>query len=87
MSSHHPITPPISAPTEAGIEYQYQLHVTFRLLMDLHGPAAVINYANEQGIRCDTCRACGWSPHLDDDCILCDMPHADWIPFDPDEWL
>ena len=84
MSSHHPPTNLISEPTEIGIDYEYRLHVTFRLLMDLHGPAAVINYANEHGIRLDTCRCCGWSPHLNDDCILCDMPEPqeDYDPYE-----
>lgn len=84
MPSHHPTSNLISQPTEDESDYEYRLHVTFRLLMDLHGPAAVINYANDHGIRCKTCRACGWSPHLNDECLLCDVAEGDvdLIPFD-----
>lgn len=87
MPSHHPTIDLISETTEDAIDHEFRLRVTFRLLMDLHGPAAVINYANEHAIRCDTCRTCGWSPHIDDECILCDTPHNDAFLIPHTEWL
>lgn len=48
------------------------LRFTLRLMLDLHGPAAVINYARDHGISCRTCCACGWVPHLDEECLICE---------------
>lgn len=73
MPSHHPTTLPISRPNEI-FDDEDALHFTLRLLMDLHGPAAVINYAKDHGLRCDYCSCCGWMPHLDGDCLLCELP-------------
>lgn len=50
------------------------LRFAMRLLLDFHGPVAVISYARDRGIPCANCYACGWSPMLNDECLLCDHP-------------
>lgn len=43
-------------------------------MLDFHGPAAVINYATDHNIRCEICCTCGWMPHHDGECLMCDLP-------------
>lgn len=50
------------------------LRIAMRLLLDFHGLAAVISYARDRGIPCARCYACGWSPMLNDECLLCEQP-------------
>lgn len=73
MPSQHPTTLRISYASEI-FDDEFELHFSLRLLMDLHGPAAVINFAKDHGLRCDYCHACGWVPHLEGECLLCELP-------------
>jgi hypothetical protein len=50
-----------------------------RLLMDLHGPAAVINYARDRELPFDNCHCCGWVPHLDEECLVCQLPINEYL--------
>ena len=50
------------------------LRFTLKMMLDLHGPAAVINYARDHHIRCDNCFTCGWMPHHEGECLMCDVP-------------
>lgn len=74
MPSHHPTTAPTSLRTRNAVDDIDTLRFTLRLMLDFHGPASVINYATDHGIRCQTCFTCGWMPHIDGECLMCDLP-------------
>ena len=78
MRSHHH-TIHHTSPTETDFEDEFALHMGLRLLMDLHGPAAVINYARDRELPFDNCHCCGWVPHLDDECLVCQLPINDYL--------
>lgn len=73
MPSQHLSTLLITHENES-FDEEDALHFTLRLIMDLHGPAAVITYAKEHGLRCDYCHSCGWVPHQYGECLLCELP-------------
>ncbi len=50
------------------------LRFALRIMLDFHGPAAVVTYAKDHRIPCAACPACGWVPHIDGDCLICEMP-------------
>lgn len=74
MPSLHPTTRPTKHRNWNAAEDADTLRFALRMMLDFHGPAAVINYAKDHGIRCETCCSCGWMPHLDGECLLCDQP-------------
>lgn len=74
MPSHHPTIHPTSRRTRTAIDDIDTMRFTLRLMLDFHGPASVINYARDHGIRCDVCCTCGWMPHADGECLICDVP-------------
>lgn len=55
------------------------LRFALRVMLDFHGPAAVITYATDHGIPCSACFKCGWVPHINEECLLCEIPHFDSI--------
>lgn len=78
MPSHHPTTLPTSRRRRNADDDVDTLRFTLRLMLDFHGPAAVINYARDHNIHCDVCCTCGWMPHHDGDCLICDVT----LPYD-----
>jgi hypothetical protein len=72
MPSPQTITPPTAMSIPTVDDDPDTLRFTLRLMLDFHGPAAVINYATDHGIRCQACCTCGWSPHVNGECLLCD---------------
>jgi hypothetical protein len=73
MPSHHHTAPTLPRKRNAADDID-TLRFSLRLMLDFHGPAAVINYATDHNIRCEICCTCGWMPHHDGECLMCDLP-------------
>ena len=41
------------------------------LIAHLHGPAGLFIYARDNKLSSAPCYRCGWTPHIDGECIVC----------------
>lgn len=76
MQSASPTTAPTSKRNWTVEDDADTLRFALRVMLDFHGPAAVITYARDHGIPCAACYACGWVPHLEGECLLCEVMGA-----------
>lgn len=77
MPSPQATTPPTVKRNWSVDDDKPTLRFALRMLLDFHGPAAVVEYAKDHGIACAACFTCGWVPHLDEECLLCEIPELE----------
>lgn len=74
MSSRHTITQATMKRNWTVDDDVDTLRFALRVMLEFHGPSGVITYARDHAIPCGPCNSCGWVPHLNGECLLCELP-------------